>query len=251
MEKAEGIAIKLAAEEVFTLFSVPITNTIITTWVTLVVLALVAFFVGRGVKLVPGRVQLAFEVLFGTIMDFMTETLESAEKARKYFPLIVSIFLFIFAANVIGLFPGVDSIGVYHGEPGHEHLVPLFHPVNTDLNSTLAITIVAFLAIEIIGIATLGLLKYGGKFINVRSPLAFAVGLIELFSELARLISFSFRLFGNMFAGKTLIVVLLFFVPLFVPVPILLFEFFVGFIQAAIFAVLTLFFIKIAIAEAH
>jgi len=77
------------------------------------------------------------------------------------------------------------------------------------------------------------------------------VGIIELLSELARLVSFSFRLFGNMFAGKTLILVAMFFVPYLLPVPLMLYEVFVGFIQASIFALLTLFFIKLAIAEPH
>ena len=99
--------------------------------------------------------------------------------------------------------------------------------------------------------ATLGLLKYGKKFVNVTSALGFLVGIIELFSEVARLVSYSFRLFGNMFAGKVMVLVILYFVPWILPVPIMLFEFFVGFIQAAIFALLTLFFVKIAITEAH
>jgi F-type H+-transporting ATPase subunit a len=100
-------------------------------------------------------------------------------------------------------------------------------------------------------VITLGLFKYGGKFINFHSPLGFVIGLIELISEIARLISFSFRLFGNIFAGKTLLVVVMFFVPYVLPVPLLAFEVFVGFIQAFIFSILTLFFIKLAVTEPH
>ena len=98
---------------------------------------------------------------------------------------------------------------------------------------------------------SLGFMKYGSKFINFSSPLAFLIGIIELISELARLVSFSFRLFGNIFAGKTLLVIAIFFAPFVLPVPILAFELFVGVIQAFIFAVLTLFFIKLAIQEPH
>lgn len=98
----------------------------------------------------------------------------------------------------------------------------------------------------------LGLFKYGGKFINFHSPLAFVIGLIELLSELARLISFSFRLFGNIFAGKTLLLVIMFLTtPYILPVPLIAYEFFVGFIQAFIFAILTLYFVKLAIEAPH
>ena len=159
----------------------------------------------------------------------------------------MSIFMFVLAVNWFGLLPFVATFGPAEGAHG---LVPLFYPGATDLNLTLALTVIAFLAIEIAGIVTLGMFRYAGKFINFTSPLAFAIGLIELFSELARLLSFSFRLFGNIFAGKVLILVVMFFIPLIVPIPFLAFEIFVGFIQAAIFALLTLFFVKIAI-ESH
>jgi F-type H+-transporting ATPase subunit a len=105
--------------------------------------------------------------------------------------------------------------------------------------------------IEVAGVMFIGVLKYGGKFVNVKSVIGFFVGLIELISELARLISFSFRLFGNMFAGEVLILVTMFFVPYLGPVPLMLYEVGVGLIQASIFALLTLFFIKLAVTEPH
>jgi F-type H+-transporting ATPase subunit a len=196
-------------------------------------------------SLIPGKVQTLVEFLFTFVMDYIAETLESQKMARRFFPLLMTLFLFILFGNLFGLLPGVNSIVFGEGS----HATALLHPISTDLNVTLALTIIAFLTIETVGIMTLGLLKYGGKFVNLKSPLAFLIGIIELFSELARLISFSFRLFGNMFAGKVLILIAVAFVPLFLPVPLMLFEVFVGFIQAAIFALLTLFFIKIAIMD--
>ncbi len=177
----------------------------------------------------------------------MAEVLEDRKLAQKLFPLITTIFLFIFASNILEFTPGIGSIGFIdsHG------FTPLFRSVNTDLNVTLALAIISFVAIEVVGVAMLGFLKYGSKFLNFKSVLGFLVGIIELFSEIARLISFSFRLFGNILAGEVLIVVIMFFAPYFVPVPMMLFEVFVGLIQAAIFALLTLFFIKIAITEPH
>lgn len=243
----EGIHIALAAEPVFHLWGIPVTNTLLLTWVTVLILVLVGFFVGRRPKLVPGKLQAVFEVVFETTLGYMADTLESKELARKYFPLIATIFLFIFTANMITFFPGVESVGF----DDHGHFVPLLRPVNTDLNTTLALAMIAFLVIELSGIATLGFLKYWSKFVTFKSVVGFFVGLLELIGNLARLVSFSFRLFGNIFAGHVLIIVIAFFVPFFLPVPLMVFEVFVGFIQAAIFALLTLVFIKLAIAEPH
>jgi F-type H+-transporting ATPase subunit a len=129
--------------------------------------------------------------------------------------------------------------------------VPLLRPVNTDLNVTLALAIIAVIAIEIIGIMALGVRRYASKFFNFSSPVNFIVGLIELVSELSRFISFSFRLFGNIFAGEVLIAVIVFFVPYILPVPLMVFETFIGIVQATVFAMLTLFFIKLARTPAH
>lgn len=251
MEEEKGIVIHLAAEKVGELFGIPITNTLITSWVTVALLALVAILVGTNLRVIPGKLQLLFEEMFAWILNFMEETLGSKRLAEKFFPLIMSMFLFILFGNLLGLFPGIGSITIMKEVHGHLESIALFHPINTDLNVTLAITIIAFLVIEISGVVILGVLKYGSKFVNFKSVIGFLVGIIELFSEIARLISFSFRLFGNMFAGKTLILVVMFFVPYILPVPLMLFEAFVGFIQAAIFSLLTLFFIKIAIEEPH
>lgn len=248
---SEGIVIHLAPPVLGHLFGMPITATMVTAWVTLVLLVVFAIIFRSKLKTVPGKLQVMVELLIGGAYDFMTETLESRELAKKYFPLIMTIFIFVLALNWIGLLPGVTSIGMYGESHGEETLIPFLYPANTDLNITIGLAIVAFFAIELAGILTLGLWKYGGKFINFHSPLAFLIGIIELVSELARLISFSFRLFGNIFAGKTLLLIAIFFVPFVVPVPVLAFELFVGVIQAFIFAVLTLFFIKLAIAEPH
>ena len=244
----KGIHISLAAEKIGTFLGFPITNTLLMSLVVFALLGMLAFFVRRNLALVPGRMQTLIETLFTGILDYMTETLEDEKLARKLFPLILTIFLFIFTANLIEFTPGVGSIGFYH--PNGE-FSPLLRSMNTDLNTTLALTVISFFVIEFAGVAALGALRYGQKFVNVSSVLGFMVGIIELFSEVARLISFSFRLFGNIFAGEVMILVIQHFVPMVLPVPIMAFEVFVGFMQAAIFALLTLFFVKIAVTEPH
>jgi F-type H+-transporting ATPase subunit a len=246
---AEGIQVKLAPYVLGDFFGMPITATLVTTWLTMGLLLALVLMGTRRLALVPaGKLQQVFEVVVGGVYDYMADVLESKTLARKYFPIVMTIFLFVLSLNWVGLLPGVTAFGLTD-EKGH--LVPLLYPAATDLNITLAFAIVAFLTIEIAGMVALGTFRYLGKFFNFHSPLGFVIGLIELVSEIARLISFSFRLFGNIFAGKTLLVVVMFFVPYIVPVPLLAFEVFVGFIQAFIFAVLTLFFIKLAIAEPH
>ena len=239
----EGISVVLSAERVGSVFGFPITNALVMTWLVMALLIGFAFFFRRSLTLVPGKLQTVVEWALTALYDFVGETLGNDALARRFFPLIATIFLFVLVGNELGFVPGVGSLGFTHGDT----LIPLLRVPATDLNFTLALATIAFIAIEIAGIGALGFLQYGKKFITLKSPLAFVVGVIELFSEVARLISFSFRLFGNIFAGEVMVLVASFFFAYLLPVPIMAFEVFVGFIQAAIFALLTLFFAKIAI----
>ena len=246
-----GITIHLAPAIVGHIGDIAITSTLITSWLTIGVLVLFAVYMKKSARLVPNRFQVLVEATIGGAYDYVEETLEDKNLAAKYFPILATIFFFILAANWIGLLPGVTSIGYYGISHGVRALIPFLYPVNTDLNITIALALIAFVTIEYAGISVVGALKYFGKFVTFKSPLAFFIGLIELISEFGRLLSFSFRLFGNIFAGKTLLLVAIFFLPYIVPVPIMAFELFVGFIQAVVFALLTLFFIKLAVAEPH
>ncbi|HYD93479.1 MAG TPA: F0F1 ATP synthase subunit A [Candidatus Paceibacterota bacterium] len=242
-EHASAIHVVLKAEPIFSIGGFDITNALLLTWITMAVLVLFAYFFGKSLKVVPGKLQAGIEWAFEGVLSFMEETLGSRALAERFFPLIATIFLFVFIANELAFIPGVGSLMV--GD------VPLFRAPAADLNFTLALAIISFLTIEVTGILTLGLLKYGGKFVNLKSPVDFAVGIIELISNLGRLISFSFRLFGNIFAGEVMILVAIFFLPYVLPVPLMAFEVFVGLIQAVVFSMLTLFFIKLAIMEPH
>ncbi len=241
---AEVLHITLAPYVLGKVAGFPITSTLLTSWLVLVVLVVFAVWFSRSMKLYPGRGQVAVESSIGFVYDYVKDTLDGSEElARRYFPLIATIFVYICVANLVSLFPFVGAITYNH--------LPLFYPVNSDLNVPLALAVIAFVAIEFAGISVLGVLKYASKFVNFHSVLGFVVGLIELVSEVARLVTFSFRLFGNIFAGKVLILLAIAFIPYLLPVPLLVYEVFVGVIQAAIFALLTLFFIKIAVTEPH
>ena len=242
-----GINVELKATVLGHILGLPVTNSRFMTWIVTAILIVFAFFFGRSLKMVPGKFQAAVEWAISGGMDYVTETFENVKLAKRFFPLLATIFLFIALANELEFFPGVGSIGVFQ----NGMLVPFLRAPAADLNLTLALAIISFLTIEITGIVTLGVLKYGGKFVNFKSPIDFAVGLIELISNLGRLISFSFRLFGNIFAGEVLILVASFFLPYFLPVPLMAFEMFVGVVQAVVFAMLTMFFIKLAVMEPH
>jgi F-type H+-transporting ATPase subunit a len=241
------ITVELKAAVLGHILGLPITNSLLMTWLVMAILIIFAFFFGRSLKMVPGKFQAGVEWALSSGIDYVAETFEDARLAKRFFPLLATIFLFIALGNLLEFFPGVGSVGIFQNGT----LVPFFRAPAADLNFTLAITIISFLTIELSGIFTLGILKYGGKFVNFKSPIGFVVGLIELVSNLGRLISFSFRLFGNIFAGEVLIIVASFFLPYLLPVPLMAFEMFVGIIQALVFSMLTMFFIKLAVMEPH
>lgn len=245
--ESSGIHVVLKAEPIGSVFGLTITNSLLMTWIVMALLIGFAFYFRRTISLIPGKLQAGIEWLFEGVLNYMTETLENEKLARKFFPLIMTIFLFVLVGNELAFIPGVGSVG-FHTDHG---FVPLLRAPGADLNFTLALAFIAFFVIEITAIALLGAKKYSSKYFNFSSVSNFFVGLIELISNTGRIISFSFRLFGNVFAGEVMIVVAGFFVAYLLPVPLMAFEVFVGFIQAVVFSMLTLFFIKLAIMEPH
>lgn len=252
----DGIHASIIAERLGEWAGIPITNTLIMSWMVLFLLVIWAIVTRYRIQLIPGKMQVLLELLVGTAYNYVEEVLESKTLARRYFPFLMTIFLFILTANMLEFIPGVGSVGFF--TEGHGEFIPLLRSLSTDLNMPLALAIIAFIVIEVAGMRAFGFFRYAGRFFPFGAfrhgigagLLALLVGMIELVSEFIRLISFSFRLFGNIFAGEVLIAVALFFAPYIVPVPFMAFEVFVGFIQAAIFAMLTLFFIKLALTEA-
>ena len=130
-----------------------------------------------------------------------------------------------------------------------EHFIPVFRSAYADLNMTLALAVIAVIATHIFGIVAIGFVKHGKKYINFSGPMQFFVGILELFGEISKIISFSFRLFGNVFAGEVLLVMIMFVAPAIAPFPFFGLEIFVGFIQALVFSMLTLTFIAVATME--
>lgn len=244
----EGLHIALKPEHIADIAGLPITPSILTSWLTTALVLLGAYLIGKNLKLIPTKGQVMVEMFVSGVFDYMKEALEDAKLAQRYFPLIASIFIFVLFMNLVGFLPIMESVGFYDHEG---HFKPIFYPVNADLNTPLALAVISFLTIEIAGIVHLGFLKYASKFVNFSSPMNFFIGILEIIGNLARLVSLSFRLFGNILAGHLLIIVLMYFAAYLLPLPFLFFEVFVAFIQAAIFSLLTLFFIKLSVSEPH
>ena len=152
----EGIHISLKPEVIGHMGNIPITNTLLMSWIVVLVLAFFGSMIGRRVALVPKKVQVAVELLFTSVLTYIEETLEDKKLARKFFPLLMTIFLFIFTANALEFTPGIGSLGFFHGV---DEFTPLLRSMNTDFNMTLALAIISFFVIEITGAAVLGFLK--------------------------------------------------------------------------------------------
>ncbi|MEK9151619.1 MAG: F0F1 ATP synthase subunit A [Patescibacteria group bacterium] len=246
--------ISIAAEKLFSIGSFPVTNALLIGFLVSVFLVIVTQIAARKMKLIPRGVQNIFEIIFEGLLSFIESVLQDKAQSRKFFPLIATIFLFVLFSNWIGLLPGMGTIGLSHMKEGQATIIPFLRSTSADLNFTIALSLMVVLTIQFSGIMALGIVKYGKKFFvsPFRKPygIGMVMGLLELVSEFAKLLSFSFRLFGNVFAGEILLTVMLHLVPYFIPLPFLFLEIFVGLIQAAVFAMLTLVFLKMAMMEA-
>jgi F-type H+-transporting ATPase subunit a len=257
---------ELPAEVIFHIFGFPITNSIIAAWITIIFLVGFSYVVTRRVKLIPGRLQSALEFLLGWLYDFCCSA-AGEENGRRFFPVVTTIFLFVAFNAWLALLPGFGSITVHTAE-GEAHLL---RPANTDINMPLALAVMAVIFVQYFGLRTLGR-RYVAKFVNVggffRSAgqivkgrlttglsgmftgvIEIFVGFLELLSEFIHVVSFTFRLFGNMTAGEILILVAVFLIPWLFALPFYGLELLIGFIQALIFGGLTLIFLTLAVAS--
>ncbi len=240
-----------------------LTNTILSSWLTTVVLIALFFFSTRRMN--PGKaprgLQNLVEAVIGAMYDFV-ESVAGRETSRRFFPLIATIFLFVAVNAWMGLLPIYPSLGFMQDGEIVRHLL---RPAGTDLNMPLALALISFVYVEFWGGRTLGW-RYFGKFFRFgvllrargvggifQGFIDIFVGLIELLSEFIRIVSFTFRLFGNMTAGEILLLMTSFLIPFVFSLPFYGLEILVGFIQALIFAGLTLVFVTIAVMphEAH
>jgi len=255
--------ISLAAEKLFSIFGVPISNAILTTWIIGLFLIAIAFLIRGQLKPIPGKLQGFFELVYDYFIDTVNSVIGRRDVSQNLLPYIMTLFLFIVLSNWSGLLPGTGTFGLMHQvatEGGHGTkltLISFLRPPSTDLN------LVAFLAfmsvgyVQYLGIKYVGAKKYLHTFFNFSSPVAFFIGILEFFSEITRTVSYTFRLFGNIFAGKVLVGVIFFvmmslvpFIPI-LPLPFYFLEMFIGLIQAFVFCFLTIVLTSVAVNSHH
>ena len=199
-------------------------------WVVMAMLIFFGWLAGRKVALVPGPVQNVFEVLISGLEEFMVSV--SGEEGRWLFPLVGSIFMFVFIGNLVGMVPG-------------------FFPPTANLNTTAALALIVFVFTHVIGVKYHGA-KYYKHFLG---PVWWMVPLIlpiELIGHFARVLSLSFRLFGNMM-GHELVLGILFALAgaFFAPLPIMALGIFVALVQAFVFFLLSVMYFTGAMEHAH
>jgi len=240
--------ISLQAEKILQIGQYPVTNAILTSWLVMSFLIILTLLTSSRLAVVPGRFQIIMEGVVGGLYNLFESV--TGPRTKIYFPLVGTLFIYIIALNWAGLLPGVGSIGFNEVKDGVKEFIPLFRSGSADLNLTIALALISMGSIQFFGLKTLGV-HYLNRFINFKNPILFYVGILEFISEASKIISFAFRLFGNIFAGEVLLTVIAFLMPLFAPLPFLAMELFVGFIQALVFSLLTAVFLNVATAEEH
>ncbi|MBQ2722913.1 MAG: F0F1 ATP synthase subunit A [Opitutales bacterium] len=253
-------ASSVKADYLFDIYGLPITNSMFTTWIfTAVIIILFRLLIWKGAKLVPSCGQQIIESIIDGLRGIF-EPLMGEKAFKGAFPLLLGFFSYILIMNWSGLLPGVGSIGLEQQADGTTKFVPFLRPANTDLNTTLALAIISFVAwIYFVGkyVGLKGFLKdtFGNKADKKEIALPiyfslffvfFAVGCIDIVSILMRLLSLSFRLFGNNFGGEVLLenmhhlaIDLPRWASWIIPIPFYLLEMLIGLIQAFLFSLLT------------
>ncbi|MCB0116320.1 MAG: F0F1 ATP synthase subunit A [Caldilineaceae bacterium] len=276
--------VSIAAEPIFEKGLPWFTNAVFATIVIDILLIVLALYVRSNIKEIPSGFMNFIEFVIESLYN-LTESV-AGKNARKFFPWVATIFIMVIISNYSGLVPGVGSIGIFHeyhggeaehsllfnssiaaadeslavealnvaqaAEEGGKKFIPIYRPPSADLNFTFALALITMFMVQFWGVRALGG-NYFTKFFNfntgkgfMRGIFAFS-GILELFSEFAKIISFAFRLFGNIFAGEVLLGVMTFLVAFLVPVAFYGLELFVGFIQALVFMMLAVVFFSTAV----
>ena len=249
------IHVEIAAETLFTIGGFEVTNSMVGAVLASLLLLAGAWYVTRRSALVPHRLQSLLELPVEWVAGIVEG---SSTRWRGYVALVIGLFLMILVANWLSLLPGVGVVGIQHEVEGHEVLVPFVRPAAADLNFTLGLALITFVVFVWWGVRLHGPVGYLKELVGEPRYMAPLMFPIHLISELSRLVSLSMRLFGNVFAGEVLIATMLalttaalFVLPLafFVPAIFLGLELLFGAVQALVFALLTMTYITMAIAE--
>ena len=260
----------LYADPIFKVGNFTVTNSLINSFLVVIIVACLSLALRKKIKMVPKGLQNVAEMIIEGLLDMFDSVTHSRQKSLQFAPLILSLFFFILLNNWLGILPGVGTIGKIVSENGEAVFIPFFRGGTADLNTTLALAIIGVVMSHILGVVSVGWWQHFNKFINLQAfleipkkiikdpsvllvnPIKAFVGLIEIISEAAKIASLSFRLFGNIFAGEVLLTSMAAIMAFAVPIPFMFLEILVGLIQAFIFSILVLTYLSInTTKEAH
>lgn len=236
--------VSFAAEPVFRLGFFSVTNAFLGTLLVDTLLVGLIVVLNKKISLIPGTLQNILEMIIQTFYE-LTESV-AGKNASKIFPFFMSFFIFILVANWTGLIPGFTSIGFYE----HGKLVPIFRAATSDFNVTLALALISAFATHALSISVIGIKEYLSRYLSL-NPIYLFVGFLEVISEITKVISLSFRLFGNIFAGEIVLATVSTLFAFLFPLPFLMLEVIVGLIQALVFGMLTMAFMAILSTPHH
>ncbi len=251
-------------ETLFNIGPFPITNTLLMSVISALIVLGFFWLALRNPRIIPTPLQNLAEWMCQLLLN-LCEEVAGKVNGRRFFPWVASIFLIVLVSNWWEVIPGVGSIGTISnkvpGCPQHvqtvmgiflvDHnssncIIPWLRPPSTDLNFTLALAVISVIATQVYGFMVLGPRLQLGRYFSLKEgPMILVVGMLELILEPLRIISLSFRLFGNLFAGDVLLLVIGYLLPFVGAIPFYFLEVFVGFIQAFVFAFLTLIFMTL------
>lgn len=253
----------LYAEPIGHIGGFPVTNSLFTTWIVVVIVLIMSIVIKIKTKLIPKGIQNAFEMVIEGAMGLADQVTGSKKITAKVFPLAFAIFIFVLINNWLGLLP-LGGFGLIETTEHGKAFIPFIRSGTADINTTLALGIMSVIGANIFGIFSIGIWKMFNKYVNLKAfgemvrkvrrepailisaPIMFFVGILELIGEFAKIASLSFRLFGNVFAGEVLLMSMSAILAYGLPLPFMALEIFVGFIQAFIFSILTLVYFTIA-----
>ena len=247
--------ITLFAEPIFHAGSFTVTNALLTSWVVVAIIIILSFVLRSRLKTVPGKLQNIFELIIENALGLCDQVTNSRALSVKIFPIAISVFFFILINNCLGILP-FGGFGIIEKSEEGLAFIPFLRGGTADVNTTIALAVMAVVGANVFGVFSIGLWKTFNKYVNLKvlgqiftkiredktviivAPITFFVGLIEIIGEFAKVASLSFRLFGNVFAGEVLLVSMAALVAYIVPIPFLFLELLVGVIQALIFSIL-------------
>lgn len=255
--------VTLFAEPIFYFNNFTITNALLTSWFVVAILIILSVFLRLKLKTIPGKLQSIFEITVEGALNLCDQVTNNRVLSLKIFPIAITVFIFILLNNWFGILP-LGGFGILEKSEHGTLFVSFIRGGTADINTTIALAIMAVFGANLFGAFSIGLWKTFNKYVNLKvlggiftkirheptiiivAPITFFVGLIEIVGEFAKVASLSFRLFGNVFAGEVLLVSMAALVAYVVPIPFLFLELLVGVIQALIFAILLVVYFTIA-----